>query len=199
MKIVKQSVTLVSITKDPEKLIERFGRICWASDDKMTDSTAPEFVKKLKERGHHSVIEHASASFLIVTDRSICMEILRHRIASYSMSSTRYIRYNDEIPVVEPIGLNDDQFSVWHDACVESELNYNLMLSKGCSPQVARDVLPNCLAAELAMSCNFREWMHFIKLRGSKAAHPKIRKIAGMVLDILVKHAPNVFGDLEVE
>jgi len=70
------------------------------------------------------------------------------------------------------------------------------MTEMGCSPQIARSVLPTCLKTELVMTANFREWMHFITLRKSKAAHPQIRPIVKSILEILVKHAPGVFEDL---
>lgn len=193
MKILSQSVKLESVTENPERLIEKHGRICWGSHDKMTENSAPEFISKLIRLGHHSVIEHASASFKIVADRAICMEIVRHRIASFSMSSTRYIRYTDDVPFIEPPDLNKEQRIEWMESCVFSEKQYKKLLSMGCSPQIARSVLPNCTAAELAMTANLREWLHFIELRGSKAAHPQIRPIAHEINRILAEYAPSVF------
>ena len=194
MKIVKQSVKLESVTEKPERLIEKHGRICWGSHDKTTENSAHEFISKLIRLGHLSVIEHASASFKIVADRAICMEIVRHRIASFSMSSTRYIRYTDDVPFIEPPDLNEGQRIEWIESCVFSEKQYKKLLSMGCSPQIARSVLPNCTAAELAMTANFREWLHFIELRGSKAAHPQIRPIAHEIKRILAEYAPSIFS-----
>ena len=193
MKILNQSVKLESVTENPERLIEKQGRICWGSYDKMTENSAHEFISKLIRLGHHSVIEHANASFKIVADRAICMEIVRHRIASFSMSSTRYIRYKDDVPFIEPPDLNEEQRREWIEACVFSEKKYKKFLSTGCSPQIARSVLPNCTAAELAMTANFREWRHFVNLRSSKAAHPQIRPIAIEINNILADHAPSIF------
>lgn len=84
MKIVKPHVELVSHTPEPEKLIERMGRICYKSEDKIAENSAPEFIKMLLKRGHESVLEHAAASFIITTDRGVTHEIVRHRLASYS-------------------------------------------------------------------------------------------------------------------
>lgn len=188
MKILNQSVKLESVTENPERLIEKHGRICWGSYDKMTENSAPEFISKLIRLGHHSVIEHANASFKIVADRAV-----GHRIASFSMPSTRYIRYKDDVPFIEPPDLNEEQRREWIEACVFSEKKYKKLLSIGCSPQIARSVLPNCTAAELVMTANFREFLHFVNLRSSKAAHPQIRPIAIEINNILADHAPSIF------
>lgn len=71
MKIVPQSVTLEFITPNSAQLIERCGRTCYKSEDKITEASAEKFVKMLLERGHESVIEHAHASFRVVCDRGV--------------------------------------------------------------------------------------------------------------------------------
>ena len=90
MKIVKQSVELLWITENPEFQIERSGRLCYKSEDNMTPESSGEFCEKMNRLGHHAMIEHASASFRIITDRGISHEIVRHRIASFAQESTRY-------------------------------------------------------------------------------------------------------------
>lgn len=203
MKIAKPSVDLLWITPNPEQQIEIAGRTCYKSEGKINHDSAGPFAQKMVRSGHHAMIEHAVASFHIVTDRGITHEIVRHRIASFAQESTRYCNYSDEkfgneISVIQPPGMDHEQDDLWWSACKDAEEKYFGMLDAGCSPQIARSVLPTCLKAELVMTANFREWRHFIQLRGGKAAHPQIRPIAKMVLDILVEHAPNVFGDLEV-
>ena len=84
MKICEPSARLVSFTPDPELLIEQMGRICWKSEGSACEGSHVSFIKMLKSRGHLSVIEHASASFIIGCDRSISHEIVRHRLASFS-------------------------------------------------------------------------------------------------------------------
>jgi thymidylate synthase (FAD) len=123
MRIVKPSVELIHYTRDPERVIERMGRICYQSQHRVkpclscggsarsidpnvaclacggtgTDITsAIAFVKMVIANGHESVIEHASAGFSIVTDRGVTHEIVRHRLASYSQESTRCCDYNGE-------------------------------------------------------------------------------------------------------
>lgn len=201
MKIVKPSVELLWITPDPEKQIEAAGRTCYKSEDKITENTARSFSRQMRERGHHAMIEHAVASFRIITDRGITHEIVRHRLASYAQESTRYCNYSGdkfgrECSFVEPPGLSHEQRGFWLSSCRAAEGHYFLMLEGGCSPQIARSVLPNCLKTEIVMMANLREWRHFIKLRGSKSAHPQIVPIARKVWAQLMDHAPSIFEDL---
>jgi thymidylate synthase (FAD) len=124
MKIVEPVVTLVHATGEPERVIERMGRICYQSNHKVkqcklcrgtgffdedphhlcmtcnktgTDiASAIAFVNMIKQNGHESVLEHAVAGFSIVTDRGVTHEIVRHRLASYSQESTRYCNYSKD-------------------------------------------------------------------------------------------------------
>lgn len=203
MKIVEPSVELLWITENPEYQIELAGRTCYKSEDKITSSSAQMFSRKMREHGHHAMIEHAVASFRIITDRGITHEIVRHRLASFAQESTRYCNYSsdkfeNQCSFIEPPNLNQDQRALWEKACIEAEQSYFSLLKSGCSAQIARSVLPTCLKTELVMMANFREWRHFINLRGAKAAHPQIRPIAFMIWEILMQHAPGIFEDLSV-
>lgn len=203
MKIVEPSVELLWITENPEYQIELAGRTCYKSEDKITSDSAQMFSRKMREHGHHAMIEHAVASFRIITDRGITHEIVRHRLASFAQESTRYCNYSsdkfeNQCTFIEPPNLSQDQRALWEKACIEAEQNYFSLLKSGCSAQIARSVLPTCLKTELVMMANFREWRHFISLRGAKAAHPQIRPIAFMIWEILMQHAPGIFEDLNV-
>jgi thymidylate synthase (FAD) len=201
MLIVKPSVELLWITPAPEKQIEIAGRTCYKSEDKITEDSAEKFCQKMRESGHHAMIEMACASFKIVTDKGITHEIVRHRLASYAQESTRYCNYsgdkfNNECSFIEPPGLDRHQRYAWVKACKQAEEHYLQMVNLGCSAQIARSVLPHCLKTEIVMTCNFREWRHFITLRTSKAAHPQIRPIAAMIWGNLTAFAPSIFEDL---
>lgn len=203
MKIVEPSVELLWITENPERAIEVAGRTCYKSEDKITEDSSGEFVKRMVKSGHHAMIEHACASFRIVTDRGITHEIVRHRLASYAQESTRYCNYGkdkfgNECSFIRPPGLTLLGADIWEDACRYVEQQYFNMLDAGTSPQIARSVLPNSLKTEIVMTANLREWRHFISLRASKAAHPQIRPIAIDIHKELMKHAPNVFKDIEL-
>lgn len=203
MRIVKPSATLEWITPDPLKVIESAGRICYKSEDKITGDSAIEFVRRIIARGHEAVIEHASASFRIVTDRGITHEIVRHRLASYCQESTRYCnyageRFGHEISVIEPPSLNGQQRAAWLTACESAETCYFNMLEAGVPPQTARAVLPTCLKTEIIMTANFREWRHFLRLRLAGGAHPQIIEIARLIRTVLLQECPAVFGDIAI-
>jgi len=216
MKIIKPSVEMIAMSVlgnftpetgfqvkqgniIPEQLIEQAGRVCYKSEDKITDDSYSNFVDKLCHQYHHkSVSEHSSATFKIICDRGIMAEITRHRLSSFSIESTRYCNYGKdkfgkEISVIMPPDLTQDQFEAWVEGCEQSEVSYFKMLDNGATPQIARSVLPTCLKTEIVMTCNFRSWEHFLELRTAKAAHPQIREIALMIQEILVKIAPVVF------
>ncbi|MHB8968787.1 MAG: FAD-dependent thymidylate synthase [Thermoleophilia bacterium] len=203
MKIVEPSVTLLWITPEPEVQIEAAGRTCYKSEDKITSDSARAFAIQMRDRGHHAMIEHAVASFRIVTDRGISHEIVRHRLASYAQESTRYCNYGkdkfgNECSFIEPPDLTKVQKEVWENACLFSEKQYFSLLADGCSPQIARSVLPNCLKTEIVMMANLREWRHFISIRSANGAHPQIRPIAFAAWTELMKYAPSVFEDIDI-
>jgi len=204
MNIVKQSVELLASTPNPEQLIERCGRVAYKSEDKISTGTATAFIRKIIELGHESVLEHASATLLVVCDRGISHEIVRHRIGSYTQESTRFCNYSrsrfgKEITVVEPPGLPSDLRNHWHNSCVNAEIAYHALVEHGVGPQIARSVLPTCLKTEIAITYNFREWRHFLRLRLAPAAHPQMQSIAKVIHSILIALAPACFDVIEVK
>jgi len=200
MNIVEPSAILLWCTDYPELTMEEAGRTCYKSDSKYTEESAAKFIEMILKRGHESVLEHASASFRITTDRGISHEIVRHRLASYSQESTRYCNYGSEkfgnsITVVKPSGIIDRKdFDFWQNAMLTAEKNYFDLLDRGFSPQVARSVLPTCLKTEIVMTANFREWRHFLKLRLASGAHPDIILIAKQICAILQEISPAVIS-----
>lgn len=204
MKVIKPSVKLLWATPWAEYNIELAGRTCYKSEDRITSKSAREFCRKMRKSGHHAMLEHASASFRIITDRGTSHEIVRHRLASYAQESTRYCNYSkdkfeNECTFIEP-PIKDSRYrNEWYIMCTDAEAGYLRLLGVGESPQIARSVLPNCLKTELVMTANFREFRHFITLRGSKSAHPQIRPIALAIWRELVLIAPSVFEDLTPE
>lgn len=198
MEIVKQNATLETPidTEWTMKHIEKAARTCYQSYDKAGEGSAERLIRSCIKRGHESIIEHVSVSFRIVCDRGVLAEITRHRLASYSVESTRYVNYRKGITVIAPPELSAEQRALWEKACISAEDTYRTLIEDGVSPQIARSILPTCLKTELIMTANLREWRHFIKLRNSTAAHPQIRDIASKILDILAEKLPAVFDDL---
>ena len=207
MKIIRPSVELIDPPSYDELLhkVEIAGRVCYKSENKIAEGTAEKFVRGIIKRGHEAVIEHSSLSVRFVCDRGVTHEIVRHRLASYCQESTRYCNYFNEqfgaeITVIEPLYLepNTNAYAVWKEAMELSERAYFWLLEEGLTPQEARAVLPNSLKTEIIMTANLREWRHFCKLRASKAAHPQMREVAGLLLEILKADYPVFFEDIEV-
>lgn len=209
MKIIKPSVEFITPIDGQEILrhIEKCGRVCYKSEDKITDNSAEKFIANIIKRGHEAVLEHYSFTVKFTCDRGVSHEIVRHRLASYCQESTRYCNYSgdkfgNEITVIEPCYLEDKTYSqrdLWITSCEQSEEFYFTMLNNGFTPQEARAVLPNSLKTEVIMTANLREWRHFFKLRCSPAAHPQMREVAIMLLNKCKKEIPIVFDDILVD
>jgi len=202
MQLAEPSVKLLWITPRAQKQIEVAGRTCYKSEKRITINSAEGFCRRMRNSGHHAVLEFASAAFKIITDRGVTHEIVRHRLASYAQESTRYCNYSkaqfgEYCTFIKPPGLTKEQERIWYMSCQVSNDHYLALLRTGVKAEIARGVLPNSLKAEINMACNFREWRHFIQLRGSLRAHPQIRPIAYMIWERLVKEAPGVFDDLK--
>jgi len=200
------------------RLIESAGRLCYKSEDRITDTSHREFVKKAIDIGHHSIIEHAVIPVRMITDRGVTHEIVRHRIASYSQESTRYCNYGSgkfgkEITVIlptqfygidheytmttdRPISDLECQYVQWYSSMFESETRYLGMLDRKATPQEARAVLPNSLKTEIIMTANVREWRHFFTLRASPKAHPQMQELAWQMLKGFQEKVPVIFDGI---
>jgi len=174
--------------------VERCGRVCYKSEWRITDDSYAAFVRKIVANGHEAVLEHASATVRVVCDRGVSHEIVRHRLASYCQESTRYVSY-DDIEVVCPPALSEEQYAAWEAAMLACEKAYRALRDRGAAPQIARSVLPNALKTELMMTANLREWRHFFRLRLSPAAHPQMREVAVLILQALRARIPIVFEE----
>lgn len=181
MKIIQPSVICLSSTPEATRLIELAGRVSRKSEYRITPTSSDNFIRTLLKAGHESVLEHASSTFRIITDRGISHQIVRHRIASYTQESSIH-SIGDEISVIEPLGLSCEQRDKWIASMKRIEKEFFLMLSDGIPKETARSILPTCLKTEIIMTANFREWRHFIQLRTAKHAHPQIQEIAKTIL-----------------
>ena len=220
MQWIRPSVELIDTNAQVDILkCELAARNCYKSEDKITEGSAEKLLRGCIKRGHESVIEHASVTFRMICDRGVTHELVRHRMASYSQESTRYVNYDKrEIEFIYPFWydkvpseeidfneLTDEQSKyrcLWWAMCAaadEAEDNYHCMLSAGATPQEARAVLPNMVKTDIVVTMNMREIRHFIKLRASKAAHPDIRILAKELLSKLIDAGYGVFLEDLVE
>ncbi|MCL2059364.1 MAG: FAD-dependent thymidylate synthase [Oscillospiraceae bacterium] len=206
MKIIEPNATL-EIPIDGEGMlrsIEKIGRVCYKSEDRITTESAGKFIRAILRHGHESVIEHAAVSVRVICDRGVSHEIVRHRIASYSQESTRYCNYADskfgsEITFIKPCFFDEgsEAYSIWRGCMENAEKAYQALIEGGAEPQHARSVLPHSLKTEIVMTMNLREWRHFLRLRTAKASHPQMREIAYIILKLLKSNIPVIFDEFE--
>ena len=212
MIIQKPAVEVLSTEsyEDMLRRIERIGRVCYKSEDRIEEGSAEKFIRGIIRRGHESVIEHGSITVKFICDRGVTHEIVRHRIASYSQESTRYCNYvkekfGSQITCIDlATGFRYDlsgetdrkKYEVWQRAMENAERSYFQMIELGATPQEARSVLPNSLKTELVATMDLREWRHFFRLRTDPAAHPQCREVACMLLERFARDYPVFLEDL---
>lgn len=196
--------------------IEECGRICYRSGniDLLTSQTADKFIRSLIKRGHHSVIEHSSLTVIFENiSRGFTHEMVRHRLASFSQESTRYCDYaggkldleKAELIFIHPphqptpSSMNDisiiDQLQI--QGADEIEYIYQMLRQNGWKPQDARQFLPIGIAAKIAVTANFREWRHIMRMRTQKTAHWEIRYVMCDLLAKLKEIIPVIFEDFK--
>lgn len=149
---------------------------------------------------HESVIEHCHATVRFLNNRGFTHEQVRHRIASYTQTSTRYCNYSKnkfgrEITIT-PNRTDEElcgQREVWEHTIKTTEAAYMKLTEAGVSPQIARDLLPHNLLADIVVTANFREWNHIFRLRGALAAHPDMRMLMGPLREAFQRRVPIIF------
>ncbi|MFA5451726.1 MAG: FAD-dependent thymidylate synthase [Dehalococcoidales bacterium] len=190
-------VKLLAITPDSENLLEKAGRICYASEDKL--GTNEKWLQIRIKQGHESIIEHASATFFIKASRALTHELVRHRIASYSQRSQRYVP-ETHAEYISPPELSEkidsENAKIFHNAMTASWNAYHKLLEAGVKPEIARYVLPNACTTEIICTWNFREIRHILKTRTDQSVLPEFREVSEKIKAIMKEQAPKVFSDL---
>lgn len=161
----------------------------------MTQEKAREVIKRVVSCGHHSVIEHANFTFAIEgISRACSHQLVRHRIASYSQQSQRYVKF-DSVNYVTPgtIAEKKEALEEYGRAIGEAIKAYDNLLKLGIPAEDARYLLPNSAHTNLVMSMNARELVHFFKLRCCERAQWEIKELAVEMLREVKKAAPIIF------
>jgi thymidylate synthase (FAD) len=187
--------------------IEKFARISHKSEKMQTMESWQRFIKAVvMEHGDWSVVEHAYASVTFVVDRGTTHELVRHRLCSFTQESTRFVNYTkkngmdfikpDWPDTIDPITSVHKWLYTWHCAMSDAEAAYKTLVEDGLSPQLARSVLPNALAATLACTSNLRNWRHFLIMRTTKETHPDVRRVTIPLLAQFQERIPILFDDI---
>ncbi len=191
-------VELLFITPNAEKIIELAGRTAYQSFHKIREGSEREFVRMLRKSGHHSVLEHAYATFRISgISRACSHQLVRHRLCSFTQKSQRYVDEREFSYVIPPSIEKDSRAKeIFKELMEKSRETYRKLKEIGIKAEDARYVLPNATETEIVLTANFRELRHIISLRKNNSAQWEIRNLAEEMLKILKDHAPSVFEDL---
>ena len=195
------------------KKIELCGRVCYKSEDRITEDSASKFVEGVRKNKHFSVLEHEIITVKFVCDRGVSHELVRHRIASFSQESTRYCNYSkdkfeNQLTFIIPLWLDikpgkygfpfliesvDKKALLWIAVMLSIEKSYLQLIEKNWTPQQARSVLPNSLKTEIVITANLREWQHIFELRCSEETHSQMRELMIPLQKELHEKLPEIF------
>lgn len=185
------TIELLHITEDCDKLIERAGRTCYKSEDKITDDSTKAFVDKINKNKHLSVIEHATATFKISNiSRALSHQLVRHRIATYSQQSQRYVPAENFDYIIPPSAKqNTEALEIFEDCINKISESYEKLRAYNIPKEDCRYLLPNACCTEIVVTMNFRAWNHFLEERLSKGAQWEIKAMAIGIYFILMNNS----------
>lgn len=195
-------VTLITHTPEPEKVIASAAKLCYSSSgisDLMENLTADKveaFIKKLTDLGHQSPLEHCTFTFGIEgVSRALSHQLVRHRIASYSQKSQRYVNESGFEYITPPSIKEHKDFADWYPQYMKSlQVLYECLISEGIPAEDARFILPNACETKIIMTMNIRSLLHFFEERCCNRAQWEIRAMANEMLAICKKVAPTLFA-----
>ncbi|MCX6650110.1 MAG: FAD-dependent thymidylate synthase [Methanomassiliicoccales archaeon] len=195
-------VVLLSYTKDAERLCAAAAHSCYSQDpasdilEVMEENKAGGYIDKVVGMGHNSVIEHASYTFSLEgVSRSLTHQLVRHRIASFSQQSQRYVSLLEPDYVVPGTIQSDPEANrVFEEAMQKAWEAYQQLVSI-VPVEDARYVLPNACATNIVVTMNARELWHFFTLRTCRRAQQEIRTAAELMFKEVRQVSPSIFKD----
>lgn len=220
-------VSLLEFTPNPERVVASAAKLCYSpsSVEEITRDLTPEsaggFVKMLAKMGHESPLEHVSFTFGIEgVSRSLLAQITRHRIASYSVQSQRYVKnFGCEYVIPPEIEKNSEAKKEFVDFMLEAQSKYEKLtdilkekhikdlkeegklseteINKAAEKMAiedARYVLPNAYATKIICTFNARSLLNFFSHRCCNRAQWEIRNLACEMLKLVKNEAPNIFA-----
>lgn len=195
-------VELIAFTPQPEWVVAAAARLCYSAvgipeiTKSLTEVQVGKFVEKLMKIGHHSPFEHISFSFGIEgISRVTSHQLVRHRIASYSQQSQRYVSCQ-ELPCIIPstISQEPELAEIFNKTIDNLKKVYATLLERGVPAEDARYILPNAMETKLVVTMNARELLHFFTLRCCRRAQWEIRAMADEMLRLVKPIAPHIFA-----
>lgn len=197
------NVALLNHTPDPEKTVALAAKLCYSPSDigeleeRVKGEQVDKFLGKILALGHHSILEHASFTFAIEgISRATSHQLVRHRIASYSQQSQRYVKSADATATVTPPSISEKkEISEKFSAMVEHVYAlYGEMVEAGIPKEDARFILPNAAETKIIVTMNARSLIHFFGLRCCERAQWEIRAMATEMLRLVKEVSPVIFG-----
>lgn len=198
-------VTLLNFTPEPEKTIVLAAKLCYSPshieelEEKVRGLSYEKFLHKILGMGHTSVLEHSSFSFGIDgISRAASHQLVRHRLASYSQQSQRYVKQSELNEYVTPPSITEaggDVAERYKDGIEKAYALYGELLAEGLPPEDARFLLPNAACTQIIVTMNARALLHFFQLRCCERAQWEIREMATEMLKLAKKEASIIFGD----
>jgi thymidylate synthase (FAD) len=196
-------VVLLRHTEDPDRVCAAAAASCYSGDgasqlhEGLSDKKVGRLLKHTVGKGHHSVVEHAVFTFSIEgVSRALTHQLVRHRIASYSQQSQRYVRFEEPTYVTPPEVEKRQDAKEAFDATVKATWEaYRLMVEEGVPEEDARFILPNAATTNITVTMNARELIHFFRLRCCLRAQWEIRRVAQRMLDECKRVAPVIFAE----
>jgi thymidylate synthase (FAD) len=204
------NVVLLRYTPEPEEVVAMAAKLCYSPSgveelkEKIEAKDQAAFVEKLASIGHLSPIEHVSFSFGIEgISRACSHQLVRHRVASYSQQSQRYVKEEQFDYVIPPSIKQDPALAREFEKCMaEAQENYTKVLKRleelgyrgEAGQQDARYLLPNAAETKIVVTMNARELLHFFRVRCCNRAQWEIREMAERMLAQVKKAAPTIFA-----
>ncbi len=194
-------VKLIRYTPEPERTAALAARLCYSPvgvedlDEKLTAAQVESFVRKLVGLGHFSALEHISFTFAVEgVSRVLTHQLVRHRIASYSQQSQRYVAERDFEAITPPsIAANALAKEKFEKLLADIQQLYNKLTDMGIDKEDARYILPNATETKIVITMNTRSLLNFFSLRCCLRAQWEIRELAGKMLAEVKKVAPVLF------
>lgn len=194
-------VELLIHTPDPEQVVAAAARLCYSNssiDELMEKSRTDrqEFLEKILSLGHHSVLEHVSFSFGIEgISRACSHQLVRHRLASYSQQSQRYVSHKTRFAAITPASIahHPELNERYQQLLEEIHQFYGELLDADIPAEDARFVLPNAATTKIVVTMNGRELRHFFALRCCRRAQWEIQGLAKQMLQLVKPVAPTLF------
>lgn len=196
------SVSLISYTPDPERVVAAAARLCYAPVgaaqllEELSEEEVQKLLKTILRSGHLSVCEHASFTFAIEgVSRACTHQLVRHRLASYSQQSQRYLKLKEPTMIVPPSISQDPELTELFLQATKTGVDfYQKLLAAGVEAEDARYVLPQAVETKIVVTMNARELLHFFTLRTCERAQWEIRSLAEKILQLVLPLAPTIFA-----